>query len=398
VKNDTAKDVPLGGWLNLLAHNKDDGVGYATNQIPLNNPGRTEAVEAVFIGTDSIASSDGWPNAAHDIAVAVEPIKAGGYGRCAFEGIVPARLAVTGPYGDPLTDEGIITNPPGYAGNNFFPGSVGEVPWHANPIYGETSVLQPVSNNCAGVRPIRILWIEDTINSVPAGATGPDYRNALVRLHGADTSLIKHVLCTSEGLKHPDQLRATQSTPFITTDFSTGVACDSTGIPIVRYSYSATGVATGPEVVQFLNFLQPIQQIRPSGVYVTVAQVRQQPNRAGGALAVGHYWAIANDHPTARGVRYEHGAQSDWLAGTSRTVTFFDVRNNNQTSFSGTVAQRLGTISESFDGIAVAGQNGGWNLVSCPITVLGEYKSLNTRLQALENANLINRVTALENA
>lgn len=401
VRNNSTQDIPVGGWLSLR-YTKIDGIyNFVGNEIVINEPVRTENVKPVFIGNSYVAgAADAGGIGEYEIAVAVEPIKQGALGRCAFEGIAPARIAVTGPYGDPLTDEGIVTDPPGGAGNNFFPGPwYGEVPWHAVPYQGQTSCLVPVNNNQSGARPIRILWIENNIATGPTGVTGPAYRNGLVRLHGADSSFIKHVRCTGPDLPHANQLRPGQAAYVNGVSTVTGVACDYTGIPIVRYSYTATGVSTGPEVVQFLNFLRPHTQIGPSGVYLTVAQARQHPNRAAGTLGYPQYWAVSSDQPVARQVYYNHGQQSDWHPGESRTVTFYDLGFNGGTqSFSGTVFNLFGIITTSFDGLAVADAFGKWCLVCAPFSVFKEYKDLNDRIAELESANLPARVTALENA
>lgn len=389
VKNNSTKDIPLGGWLSLRYRKIDNVYNFVGNEIAINEPGRTEAVEPIFIGNSYVGDAGSIGIGEYEIAVAVEPIKAGFYGRCAFEGIVPARIAVTGPYGDPLTDEGLVTNPPGGAGNNFFPGpGGGEVPWHAVPVQSQTSCLVPVNNNQPAARPIRILWIEDSIATGPTGVTGPAYRNGLVRLHGADQSFIKHVLYTNPSLPHANSGRQSQSGS-VESGLATGVACDYTGIPIVRFSYSATGVATGPEVVEFVNTLRPHTQIRPSGVYLTVAQARQHPSRVGGALGYPRYWAISSDHPTARQFYYDHAANGNWGPYESKPVTFFGVGLGGGTeSTQGTVTSLSDsdTIVESFYGMAVADARGVWNLCSCPVIKTQAYKSLSDRLDALESA------------
>lgn len=406
VKNNSNQDIPLGGWLSLRYREIDGVYNFVGNEIAINEPGRTEAVEPIFIGNTAFASAATSGLGEYDIAVAVEPIKAGAYGRCAFEGIVAARIGVTGPHGDPLTDEGIVTNPPGGAGNNFFPGPwYGEVPWHAVPDGSQKNCLVPVNNNQPGARPIRILWIEDSIATGPTGVTGPAYRNGLVRLHGADQSFVKHVRYTSQTLPHANALRGNQASITNGVSTATGVACDYNGIPIVRYSYSATGVTTGPEVIEFLNFLRPQTQIRPSGIYLTVAQARQHPNRAAVALGYPQYWAVASDHPTARSFYYDHATGGDWSPNTSKTVTFFSFgHNGGLEQQSGTVTS-LGdqntlsdTIVESFYGMAVADARGVWVLCSYPVIKTQAYKTLNDSVTALVNANLNARVTALENA
>lgn len=396
VKNNSSADIPMGGWLSLRYREIDGVYNFVGNEIVINEPGRTELVEPVFIGNSYVASAASASGqfaanglGEYEIAVAVEPIKQGSFGRCAFQGIVPARLAVTGPYGDPLTDEGLVTNPPGGAGNNFFPGPwYGEVPWHAVPVQGQTSCLVPVNNNQPGARPIRILWIENSIATGPTGVSGPAYRNGLVQIHGADSSFVKHVLYANPSLPHANSGRASQSSS-VESALATGVACDYTGIPIVRYSYSATGVSTGPEVVEFVNVLRPHTQIRPSGVYLTVAQSRQHPSRVGGALGYARYWAISSDHPTARQFYYDHAANGDWGPYESKPVTFFGVGlGGGSESIQGTVTSLSDsdTIVGSFYGMAVADARGVWNLCSYPVVKTQAYKSLSDRLDALEIA------------
>ena len=397
VKNDTPNDIPVGGWLTIRhrALNSAAETFLPDNQIAINTPGRTEVVQPVFLGSSYLASTIDSELAEFDIVVAVEPIKAGAFGRCAFEGIVPARISVTGPSGDPLAQDSQPTG--SITPNNAFPGPwYNENPWHAVPQQGQTTVLVPHSNNTDGVRPARILWIENQVATGPTGVTGPAYRNGLVRLVGSDVSNIRHVLFEQSTLQHVYETRASAGVD--PAAIATGVACDSQGKPIVRYTYSGGTAVTGPHVVQFHNFLRPHKQIGPSGCLLTVVRQRQQIGRmsAQGAILNDCYWAVASDHPHARGVYYSHGNQPDWQPGDLRTVTFFGMQGYGELpdqEFSGTVLNMFGIITTSFEGLAVADANGAWVLVSCPFSVLKEYADINSRMSQIEA-----RLAALENA